>query len=140
MAERSFPFTPKSSRDLRIGDYWVTSLDDGTLACFQVTDLKAAGAGALKTLVVGVIDWRGTAPPAPADLRSRRVLVQGLTRIEAFADGRNSQILGNCTDTVGADELPSNYRAGGVGSVHHVWGWRILPKVALDALKKSRPA
>ena len=94
---RTFPFAPKSSRDLRIGDYWVVMLANGTLACLQVTDLKATGVGALKTLVAGVLDWRGSSLPEPASIRGARVLTQGLTRIEAFTDLRNSQILGNCT-------------------------------------------
>jgi len=91
---RIFPLIPRSARDLRIGDFWTIPLSDGTYGCLQVTDLKKSGSGSLKTLVAGIVDWRGSLPPSEQDLAGRRILSQGLTRIEAFTE-MGSQVLGN---------------------------------------------
>jgi hypothetical protein len=133
---RTFPLIPRSARDLRIGDFWTVPLSDGTLGCLQVTDLKKSGSGSLKTLVAGIIDWRGSSPPSEQDLSGRRILAQGLTRIEAFTE-MGSQILGTGAKTVGASALASNYRDFHVGAVHNVWGWRALAKVVDRTLREN---
>lgn len=70
----------------------------------------------MKSLIAGVVDWRGSTQPAHLDLSGRRVLIQGLTRIEAFTK-TGSQILGNSYDTIGTSELASNFRDFEVGTV-----------------------
>jgi hypothetical protein len=102
----------------------------------QVTDLKKSGSGSLKSLVAGIVDWRGSSPPSEQDLAGRRILAQGLTRIEAFTE-MGSQVIGNSGKTIGASALASNYRDFHVGAVHHVWGWRALPKVVERTLRES---
>jgi hypothetical protein len=126
--DRKFPLSPTSARDLRVGDFWAVTLSDGTLGCLQVTDLRKSGRGTLKLLIAGVVDWRGSHQPNHLELSGRRVLIQGLTRIEAFTK-TGSQILGNSDDTIGASELASNFRDFEVGTVHHVWGWSALPQI-----------
>jgi hypothetical protein len=136
MSDRQFPLSPRSARDLRIGDFWAVPLSDGSFGCLQVTDLLERGAGSLKTLVAGVVDWRGPAPPDDGDLTNKRILAQGMTRIEAFSEV-GSQILGNTNQTIPSD-LASNYRDFHVGAVHHVWGWRALSKVVERILQENR--
>jgi len=104
MPDRKYPLSPRSSRDLRIGDFWAVPLSDGTFGCLQVRDLKTSGSGSLKTLVAAVIDWRGSIPPQESGLVGRRFLAQGLTRIEAFTKV-GAQILGNSDKTFGAEDL-----------------------------------
>lgn len=133
--DRKFPFSPRSARDLRVGDFWAVALQDGSLGCLQVTDLQESGPGALKTLVAGIIDWRGSSPPTGSEIAGRRVLAQGLTRIEAFTK-INAQVLGNSNDTVRASDLASNYRDHALGTGHNVWGWRALPRVIERELGK----
>ena len=135
MTERQFPLSPKSARDLRIGDFWAVPLSDGTFGCLQVTDLLKSGSGSLKTLVAGVIDWQGRLPPAAYDLAGRRVLAQGLTRIEVFTEV-GSQILGNTSATSPSPGLASNFRDFHVGAVHNVWGGRALPKLVERTLRE----
>jgi len=67
------------------------------------------------------------AQPQPDDLRGRRVLEQGLTRIEAFTEGA-AAVLGNTLETIPTDRLTSSFRDFGVGTVTHVWGWKALPR------------
>jgi hypothetical protein len=92
--------------------------------------------GSLKTLIAGVVDWQGPAPPRESDLLGRRVLAQGLTGIEAFTE-TGAEVLGNTDRTIGASMLTSNYRDFHVGAVHHVWGWRALPGVVERTLRES---
>jgi hypothetical protein len=86
-----------------------------------VTDLKRSGPGALKSLVVGVIPWRGDRPPTPEDVQGLAVVVQGLTRTEIFTEG-GAKVTGNA-DVVPPD-LPSNFRDFEGGVRHHACGWR----------------
>lgn len=134
--ERTYPLSPRSSRDLRIGDYWTVPLSDGTFVCLQVTDLQQSGPGSLKTLVAGVVDWRDATLPNESDLVGRRVLEQGLTRIEAFTEV-GSRVIGNTAETVGRSALDSNYRDFHVGAVHNVYGWRALPKIVERVLREK---
>src|SRR5438093_8162699 len=103
--ERTYPLSPRSSRDLRIGDYWTVPLSDGTFGCLQVTELQQSGPGSLKTLVAGVVDWRDAMPPSQSDLVGRRVLEQGLTRIEAFTEV-GSRVIGNTITSTGGVRSP----------------------------------
>lgn len=124
---RSFPFTPRSVAELEIGDFWTVALPSGGLGVLQVRDLKRSGPGARTAFVAGVVEWRGDAQPQAADLRGRRVVAQGLTRIEAFTEGA-AAVVGNTMETVPTDGLTSSFRDFGVGTVTHVWGWKALPR------------
>ncbi len=132
---RSFPFTPRSVAELEIGDFWTVALPSGGLGLLQVRDLKRTGPGARTSLVAGVVDWRGDAQPQVDDLRGRRVLAQGLTRIEAFTEGA-AAVLGNTTETVPTAGLTSSFRDSGVGTVTRVWGWKALPRRTEQVLQK----
>src|SRR2546428_8646510 len=90
--ERTYPLSPRSSRDLRIGDYWTVPLSDGTFGCLLVTDLKQSGPGSLKTLVAGGGDWGGAAPPGGTALFRRRGVEQGLTPNPAVPPGGSTVI------------------------------------------------
>ena len=80
------------------------------------------------------VDWSGPVRPAHEDVAGRTILTQGLTRIEAFTI-TGEQILGHAPVTY-HEPLASNYRDFAVGTVHHVWGWKVLGKVAARALAK----
>jgi hypothetical protein len=124
---RSFPFVPRSSRDLFAGDYWAVPLANHRFGCAVVTDLLTSGAGSRVALIAGLLDWMGDAPPTPLHVEKSAIFAQGLTRIEAITK-TGSQIIGNAV-------LPStlviapNFRDHRVGTVHSVWGWRVLPKL-----------
>jgi hypothetical protein len=133
MTDRAFPLSPRSSRDLEVGDYWAVPLPDGSFGACQVSDLKRSGVGALKTLVVGVIDWRGNAEPTVPELAGRRILAQGLTRIEMFTKG-GAQVIGSTNATVHGPELKSAFRDHGVGTVTEVWGWKAIDRRVSTAL------
>jgi hypothetical protein len=130
---RTFPLRPRSATDLEIGDFWTVALPSGGLGVMQVRDVARSGTGARKNFVAGVIDWRGDVAPSSADLRGRRVLAQGLTRIEGFTEA-DAEILGNAPETVPVEGLTSSFRDFGVGTQTEVWGWRVLGRRAELAL------
>jgi len=94
MSDREFPLSPRSTTDLEIGDFWTVRLSDGSLCACQVTDLNRSGPGALTSVLIGVLDWRGDVEPLAHELAGRRVLAQGLTRVEVFTEG-GAPVLGN---------------------------------------------
>lgn len=118
---RHFPFSPRSTREIEIGDLVAVPVVGGGWGCLQVTDLKRRGTGALTTLVVGVLDWHGPEAPTAASVLGSPVTEQGLTRVELFTQG-GYRITGTCA--VGPNPWPSNYRDSGIGTVTKVWGWR----------------
>jgi hypothetical protein len=136
---REFPLTPPSARDLHVGDFWPVTLPGGGFGCLQVIDLQKSGPGTLKTLLAGVVDWRGSSPPSEADLAGRMILEQGLTRIEAFTEA-GARVTGNTHKTTGASALASNYRNYGPSAVHHVYGWSVLPKIVERVLREKGSA
>ena len=136
MPDRVFPLSPRSTRDLEVGDYWVVPLSDGSFGACLVTDLKRSGPGALSSMVVGVVDWRGDAEPAAADLAGRRVLAQGLTRVEVFTEG-GAQILGNSQATLRGQDLRSAFRDFEVGTKTQTWGWKVLARRVADTLAST---
>lgn len=136
MSRRDFPFTPRTSNALEVGDFWAVEIPDGGYGCLQVTELAAEGPGSRSTLVAGVVDWWGTEPPTAAAIAGRRIVRQGLTRIEAFTFG-GAQILGRAVVTH-ERAFPSHYRDRGlvgIGMSHQVWGWQTLTSVVADTLK-----
>lgn len=124
---RTFPFSPRSAADLDLGDYWVVALPSGDLGVLQVRDLQKTGPGARTAFVAGVVEWRGDHAPSPGELEGRRVLAQGLTRIEVFTEG-GAQVVGNAAGTVPVAGLTSGFRDFAVGTVTQTWGWRALAK------------
>lgn len=100
-------------------------------------DLSGTGPGATTAFVAGVVDWRGTEPPQAHDLQGRRVVAQGLTRIEAFTQG-GAVILGNASEAVADGGLTSSFRNRGVGTKTEVWGWKALGQRAQSALGSTQ--
>jgi hypothetical protein len=133
---RAFPFVPTSAAQLHVGDFWTVVLPDGDLGVLQVRDVTRSGPGARKAFVAGVVEWRGVAPPAAADLRGCRVLAQGLTRIEVFTEG-GARILGTTSDTVPVEGLTSAFRDFAVGTKTSTWGWKALPGRVERALAEA---
>ncbi|AXH36476.1 hypothetical protein DVJ78_14575 [Humibacter sp. BT305] len=117
----TFPFTPTSATQLRIGDVITVSRSDGRWGCLQVTDLKDSGTGSRTNLVVGVLPWVGDSLPDMAELAGVKVIQQGLTGIRIFTEG-GARVIGWFEPV--PTGLPSSFRDFGVGRSTQVWGWR----------------
>lgn len=122
--------------ELEVGEFWAVGLPDGGFGALQVRDVKRSGTGARTTFIAGVVDWQGDEVPVADDLRGRRVLAQGMVRVEVFTEG-HAVVLGRQRETSPVDGLTSAYRDTGVGTVTEVWGWKALPKRVQLALAQS---
>ncbi len=97
--ERTFPFTPRSARELRIGD--IISVPVGEAwGCLQVADVLES------VQVRGRISSRLSShmtagEPYGRDGSGTPILQQGLTRVEMFTEGR-LEVVGNCAVTPNA--------------------------------------
>lgn len=125
---RQLPLSPKTCTELQVGDLIPVHLSSGEWGCLQVTDLKRTGPGSLKSLVVGVLPWRGARRPTAADVEGLAVVVQALTGIEIFTEG-GLEVTGQSEDLAPSGPS-SNFRDLGVGAKHHVWGWKTAVRAA----------
>ncbi len=135
----TYPFTPTTTADLTVGDLWTVALKGGDLAVFQVRGLKTSGSGAYTHLVAGIVDWRAPRRPVGHDLRSRRVLVEGVTRFEVFAPGR-AEVFGTTDQTVPPPSWSKVVRAFESGTSTEVWAWKSLRRRAELALAEAERA
>ena len=114
--DRTFPFSPRSTVVLEVGDLIAVPCEPGW-ACLQVTDLKGRGPGARTVFVAGVLPWRGDEPPTCDEVKGLRATEQGLVPIEVFTQG-GLQVVDQAV--VVHAGLASNFRDFGVGTVHKV--------------------
>jgi hypothetical protein len=123
-AELTYPFVPKSNRRLRAGQFWSIPLRDGRFAAGRVMATPAFGEADRTGVVIGLIDWVGTAPPTESDISGRSVLVQAKSRYEAISK-TGGEVLG--MRSLDLDGLiaahPNDNR---VGAKHTVWGWATI--------------
>jgi hypothetical protein len=98
----------------------------------MVTDLQQTGVGSRTTFIAGLVDWVGAAPPTAADASGGRIFAQGLSRIEAITR-TGANVLGSVPLPKGLGVAP-NYRDSRVGTVHTVWGWKVLPRLIEEHL------
>lgn len=129
MASRDFPFSPRTTSKLELGDLVAVPGDDGRWRCLQVTDLMRSGPGSRSSLVVGPLPWVGDHPPRRDDVQGFAVTQQGLTTIELFTEGGLRVV---DTTPVVRNRLASNFRHFKTGTVHNVWGWRTAVRKATD--------
>jgi hypothetical protein len=129
--EPSYPFTPKSNRYLRPGQFWAIPLSDGRFAAGRVMSVPAFGPKDRTGVVVGLADWVGDKPPTADDLAGKAVLVQAKSGYEAVTV-TGGQVLGlrplEHDGLVSMD--PDDFS---VGTTQNVWGGRTIAKYAEQA-------
>lgn len=120
----AYPFVPRSNRSLRPGQFWAIPLSNGRFACGRVLAVPAFGPKDRVGVVVGLMDWTGPQPPTGEDLAGRAVLAQASSRFETISN-TGGEILGE--RPLRLDRIvPTDPNDSGVGSVHTVWGWRVI--------------
>ena len=132
VSDRPFPMSPRSTRDLRIGDFWAVSLADGDYGACQVVDLRSTGPGSRMTFVVGLVRWRGGALPDDVALLGTQVERVGVCPVEVFAE-MASPILGNRPVTFAAG-VGSPWSDVSVGAKTSVWGARTVGRKVQELL------
>ncbi|HNX53599.1 MAG TPA: hypothetical protein PKI68_07630 [Pontiellaceae bacterium] len=95
MKERKFPFIPKSSKGLEIGDFWSIPLDGGRFACGRVIGMCPVGwRASQRGFFAGLLDWVSDSPPTAAGIAGVRTLIQGGAHIKTIL-ATGGTILGN---------------------------------------------
>jgi hypothetical protein len=92
---RRFPFVPKSTRQLRPGDFWALPLWDGSFGCGRVIELPEPGGPGGRTMFLGgPIDWHGSLAPTADEIAGADTLDQGVMHLKAIWE-TGKAILGN---------------------------------------------
>lgn len=91
----SFPFVPKSTKQLAAGQFWAVPLVDGRFACGRVIRLmlKQDGKVDARRFLAGLLDWVGTQPPTSDAIAGCRTVEQGGVHIKTVLETGGS-ILG----------------------------------------------
>src|SRR3982751_271647 len=99
MAEAEYPFKPKSTAKLRVGDFWPVPLKDRSYACGLVLQKAPTGTPSARvSFCGGLLDWKGRTIPAARDLSNRVVLAQGYMHLLAITN--YGEVIGNLESTV----------------------------------------
>ena len=119
-----YPFTPKSNRFLRPGQFFAVPLSDGRFAAGRVMAVPVFGPRDRVGVAVGLMDWSGDKAPTASDLAGRKVLVQAKTNFRAISRtggailGERSLVVDNIT--------PIDPYDARVGASVLVWGWATI--------------
>lgn len=95
--------------------------------CLQIVDLKRSGPGSLATFIAGVLPWYGVQPPTLDDVQGLAVVEQAMVHKKLFTEAGLQVVT---SFPVIPTALTSNFRDRGVGTIHHVWGWRTAMRKA----------
>ncbi len=91
----SYPFKPKSSANLRPGDFWALPLAGGKYGCGRVIALKPkTGTGSRSMLLAGLMNWVGSSLPTKEELAGCTTLAQGQIHLRSILE-TGGEILGN---------------------------------------------
>lgn len=95
-----YPFTPKTTTKVRVGDFWSIGLDDGRYAAGRVLQVLD------RVTVLGcVLDWSGDAPPTEETIAGAGMLAVGRMHLRTIEDCGEG-ILGNRSLESDDIELP----------------------------------
>jgi hypothetical protein len=113
MKERSYPFVPKLSTGLLVGEFWAVPLADGSFACGRVLQSAPQYPGASRVLfLAALLDWHSQSEPTQDSIAGAGVLAQGKAHVKAVRESGGA-ILGRRELT--ADGLEPQYFRSGLG-------------------------
>jgi hypothetical protein len=125
VADPDYPFTPKSNRYLRAGQFWAVPLSDGRFACGRVM-APTSDIGARVSFIAGLMDWVCDTPPTGPALAGRAVLDQGSAHVKTIVH-TGGQVLGW-----------RDLDADGLVAVHDrdsAWGYMFITRLAERAFR-----
>src|SRR5262245_29253133 len=120
MKATTYPFTPKSNRYLKAGQFFAVPLSDGRFAAGRVMVPEAFHN--TMGLVVGLMDWVCSKPPTSEDLAGRIVLAQASTNIRAISRTGGTVLGERPLELDGLVPDP----VSGLGMTHRNWGWATI--------------
>jgi len=95
MKEREFPYVPKSTKGLGLGDFWAIPLDDGQFACGRVLAFDhRKGKQDLRGFLAGLLHWVSDSPPTFDSISGAQIVIQGGAHLRTIL-ATGGTILGN---------------------------------------------
>ena len=119
-----YPFVPKSTAYLQVGDIWAIPLADGRYGCGYVVDLYP---NRRKSFVAGLTNWVGPAPPKPEGLRGCRVIEHADAHLKTITE-HGPEVVGHCDFPLQIDPDPRE----------HTWGYNVIRILANKHLREGR--
>ena len=84
-----FPYIPKTTRELKPGDFWEIPLDGGGYACGRVVQLSidpASGRRDRVGFLAGLMDWFGLELPNERTIAKKRIIAQGNVHVKTVRE------------------------------------------------------
>lgn len=89
-----YPFTPKSNKKLKSGDYWFIHLSDKSFAIGVVIDIPPPDLKLTREIIVGLLKWNKKQIPELKDFMNAQILEQGHVNIKTISY-TGKEIIGN---------------------------------------------
>ena len=117
MADRAYPFIPKSTHYLEPGQFWGIPLEHGRYACGRVLGTVP---DSRRLFVAGLLDWCALRPPDEVSIAGRPVLEQGRAHIKTITENGGAILGCRPLDLDGIrNEWPE-----------HTWGYDVIVLLA----------
>jgi hypothetical protein len=85
MTDRQFPYVPKSSKSLELGDFWSIPIDGSRFACGRVIGTWPPGwKGSQRGFFAGLLDWVSDSVPTATSIAGAALLMQGGAHIKTI--------------------------------------------------------
>jgi hypothetical protein len=128
----TYPFVPRSTAALLVGQFWALPLSDGSFGCGRVMDLTPPGnIGARTLFLAAVLDWHAEVPPTSEAIAGVGCLDQGEAHVKTITES-GGRILGHRALELDNIE-PWEFR----GAKHHL---NSFVHKGLRPLRRQQPA
>lgn len=127
-----YPFRPKSTAQMKAGQFWPFRLHHGRFACGVVIALyRKSGAVDRRMFLAGLLDWTSSTPPTSAAIEGLGLKARGYAHIKIITEN-GGDILGEITPSWG---YPSE-----VEPVDYIptWGFGVIRAYA-ERLSATEP-
>jgi hypothetical protein len=89
----AYPFRPKSTASLRVGQFWAVPFGSGSFGCGRVLQLNGAQLPSKSAFFGGLHKWSDNSPPTAESIAGSELLAFGVMHIRAIAQ-TGGEILG----------------------------------------------
>ncbi|MBO3270710.1 Imm26 family immunity protein [Hymenobacter defluvii] len=80
----TYPFLPKSNRQLQPGQFWAIPLTNGFFACGRVLDVPPASTKNYREFYAGLLDWTDSQPPCFETIVGAQILKHGFMHVKGL--------------------------------------------------------
>ncbi|UTD14459.1 hypothetical protein HER15_02775 [Tenacibaculum mesophilum] len=111
-----YTFLPKSNKNIKPGDFWVTKLSNESYAVGVVIDVPPSELKLTREIIIGLLNWNKFALPSVENLKNIEVMAQGHAHIKTITE----------------------FSAGIIGNLNFIES-NISPKIMIDTFGANNP-